>query len=118
MIEHSDKIQKRLLGLYALKDRIMVVAEQESRLRHFRKSKMSIIKNEIGSLNPKWSNAKCEDYARAHPDYIQVCEGFAAATAEAESIRWELKVAMQSMELLRTAEATKRQELKSLTGQT
>ena len=115
-MEHDKNVQQRILGLYKIKDKLVGVAEQESRLRHFRKSKKAILKIEYMTDNPKWSNAKCEDYARAHPEYLEVVDGFSAATAEAEGMRWELKVAMQSMELLRTAEATKRAELKNLGG--
>ena len=117
-MELERNIQQRILALYKIKDDLVVVAEQESRLRHFRKSKLAILKTQCSVENDKWSNVKCEDYARSHPEYIEVCEGFAEATAKAEGYRWELKVAMQSMELLRTAEATKRAEMKNLGGLT
>ncbi len=85
---------------------------QEIQLTHFRKSQLAILKKQYLADNPKWSNAKCDDEARADDQYITVCKGLAEATKEKEKALWQLKNEHAAINLHQTLQADARAKLK------
>jgi hypothetical protein len=70
--------------------------------------KSRLMLEEDGTLGHK------DAYAKAHPDYVLQLEGLKAATEEEERLRYMLAAAQARIEVWKTQEYTKRQELKSL----
>jgi hypothetical protein len=70
--------------------------------------KSRLMLEEDGTLGHK------DAYAKAHPDYIAQLEGLKVATEEEERLRYMLLAAQARIEVWKTQEYTKRQELKNL----
>jgi len=62
-------------------------------LEHFRQSKLAMLAAQAETEDPdKYKTAASRDeYARRHPEYIQVLEGLRDAVAVEEKCRWNLK---------------------------
>ncbi|MCP4974605.1 MAG: hypothetical protein GY931_00460 [Maribacter sp.] len=80
-------------------------------LKHFRKSKLAILKTEYSENNPSWANCKCEDAARADKSYIEVLNGLKEATEISEAARYELEISRAAIQLYQTERADRRAEL-------
>lgn len=80
-------------------------------LGHFRKSKLAILMKQYATRGHETAAAQ-EREARADSEYIQVLEGLREATEICEKERWELNLVKMKFEAWRTAEATKRAEMK------
>jgi len=75
---------------------------------YLRTVKARLMNEETGTLGNK------EAYAYAHPDYVAQLEGLKAATEEEERLKYMLSAAQAKVEIWKTQEYTKRQELKNL----
>jgi len=83
-------------------------------LKHFRKSKLAMLKSEYLKEDSRRSNKACEDLARTHPEYLEVLEGLKEATQISEAAHWELKTSHAGIHLYQTEQATKRAEMQIL----
>lgn len=81
-------------------------------LEEFRKSKKALLMNECPSTMPV--NAR-EQYAYSHPEYIQLIEGLKEAVRVEEKLKWQMTAAEMRCEVLRSAEASARMEVRSTT---
>ena len=75
---------------------------------YLRTVKSRLMNEEAGTLGNK------EAYAYAHPDYIAQLEALKVATEEEERLKYLLLAAQARIEVFKTQEYTKRQELKNL----
>lgn len=73
-------------------------------LEEFRKSKKAIL---MGQCPEKAANAR-EQFAYAHPEYIELLEGLKTAIETEERLRWDLVAAQARVEIWRSQEATNR----------
>lgn len=73
-------------------------------LEEFRKSKKALLYNQA----PEGSIADRENYAYAHPEYLQVLDALKVAVQEEESLRWLMIAAQVRIELWRTRSANDR----------
>ncbi len=89
---------------------------QQVKLEHFRNARRAQLMMQFQKDNPKASVALSETWALAHEDYATVIEGYAAATEQAIKLDWEMRIAQHRLELLRTLEATRREEMRNLGG--
>lgn len=80
-------------------------------LKHFRKSKLAILKIEYQKEDPKRSNIACEDLARANPEYLELLEGLKIATKISTAALWELRTSHAGINLYQTRKADERAEL-------
>ena len=106
--------RERLAQLRALSKVYAKAKGEMVRLTHFRKSKLAILKADFSTNNPKWANCKCEDAARAHPEYIELLTGLGAATETSEAARYELEISRNAIQLFQTERADRRAELNNL----
>lgn len=88
-------------------------AEQEY-LKHFRKSKLAILKSKYLKEDSRRSNAVCDDLARADIEYTQLLEGLREATKTSEAAYWELTIARSGIQLFQTERADRRAEMQNL----
>ena len=75
---------------------------------YLRTVKSRLMNEEAGTLGNK------EAYAYAHPDYIAQLEALKIATNEEERLKYLLLAAQARIEVWKTQEYSKRQELKNL----
>ncbi|NDH05261.1 hypothetical protein EBX93_04955 [bacterium] len=75
---------------------------------YLRTVKSRLMNEETGTLGNK------EAYAYAHPDYVAQLEALKIATEEEERLKYMLSAAQARIEVWKTTEYTKRQELKQL----
>jgi hypothetical protein len=79
-------------------------------LEQFRKSKKAILMSECVD---KAVNAR-EQFAYAHPAYMEVLEGLRAAVEEEERLRWLQITAQLKIEIWRSQEASNRNQDRAL----
>jgi hypothetical protein len=84
------------------------------KLEHFRKSKIAILMAQAELENPeKYKSAASQDaYARRHPEYLDLLEGYRQAVETQEYRRWQLKIREMRFEEWRTEQANQRNEIK------
>lgn len=75
---------------------------------YLRTVKARLMNEETGTLGNK------EAYAYAHPDYVAQLEGLKLATEEEERLKYMIAAAQARIDVWKTYEYTKRQELKNL----
>lgn len=75
---------------------------------YLRTVKSRLMNEETGTLGNK------EAYAYAHPDYVAQLEALKIATKEEERLKYMLAAAQARIEVWKTTEYTKRQEMKNL----
>lgn len=75
---------------------------------YLRTVKSRLMNEETGTLGNK------EAYAYAHPDYVAQLEALKVATEEEERLKYMLSAAQARIEVWKTQEYSKRQELKNL----
>ena len=112
------KTNERIYELKVLGNVYAKAKADEVYLTHFRKSKLAILKKQYLVLNPKWSNAKCDDEARADKDYIEVLEAIRTATEASTAAFWELKTSHAGINIYQTKQADRRAELNNLKDMT
>lgn len=86
-------------------------------LKHFRKSKLAILKGKYQAEDSKRSNAACDDLARADDEYIAILKGIRAAIETSEAAFWELNTSRSGIQIWQTEQSTKRAEMQ-MTGST
>jgi hypothetical protein len=79
-------------------------------LEEFRKSKKAMLMYECVE---KAVNAR-EQYAYAHPDYLELLEGIKAAIEAEEALVWQLRAAQARVEIWRSMEASNRNQDRAL----
>mgnify|MGYP003704366111 CR=1 FL=1 len=77
------------------------------RLEEFRKSKKAILMTEAMKTGIEAANAQ-ERYAYAHPDYIALLDGLAAAVETEEYLKWGMEAARMRVDVWRSEEASNR----------
>lgn len=75
-------------------------------LEEFRRSKKALL---MGQSDETTAVAR-EQYALAHPEYINILEGIKAAVEVEEELRWHLVAAQARVEVWRSQEASNRAE--------
>lgn len=73
-------------------------------LEEFRKSKKALL---MAECPEKAANAR-EQYAYAHPEYIQLLDGLKEAVRAEEELRWKLVAAQMRVEIWRSVQANNR----------
>lgn len=81
-------------------------------LEHFRKVKLALLATEA----PDGSEAFKERWARAHPEYEEVVNGYAKAVEDYERADRELFIALKKADLWQTIQANKRAERQQYNG--
>ena len=94
---------------YVLKNskKYAMAKAQRMYLEEFRKSKKAIL---MSQSTAETAVAR-EQYAYAHPEYIEVLNGIREAVQEEERLRWELIAAQARVDIWRSEESTKRAEM-------
>ena len=83
-------------------------------LEQFRKSKKAILFAEAptvigeGEDSRRATVADRENYAYAHPDYIEILDGLKVAVEEEERLKWKMHAAEAYVEVYRTQSANAR----------
>ena len=80
-------------------------------LKHFRKSKLAMLKAKYLNEDSKRSNAVCGDLARADKDYLEVLLGLREATEVSEAAYWELTISKAGIQIWQTQRADRRAEM-------
>lgn len=84
-------------------------------LEHFRKSKLAILHEsrrvELEGIR-KVTESELDNYARSHPEYIELLEGLRAATEIEEELGLIIKAIWMRSEMWRTEQANDRAERK------
>ena len=107
----EEAIERRLSELRETAKKYAVAFATKEHLDEFKKSKLAILMKQAEREGFATSAAQ-EREARAHPDYLALLDGLRASTEQAESLRWELKIAEIGAEVWRSKEATRRMERK------
>lgn len=79
-------------------------------LEEFRKTKKAILFRE----SPEKTVAEREQWAYAHPEYIEILVGIREAVEREEELRWQMIAAQARIEVWRSNEASNRAVDKSL----
>ena len=106
------KPQQRIAQLHDLGRKYAKAKAECEHLKHFRKSKLAILKAHFQAEDSKRSNAACDDLARAHPQYLEVLDGLKVAIEVSEAALWELKTSHAGINIWQTQRADERAELK------
>lgn len=73
-------------------------------LEEFRKSKKALLMQQSDGKTV----SEREAYAYAHPEYVQLLEGYKVAVEAEETFRWKLKAAELEVDIWRSREASNR----------
>lgn len=99
---------ERIAQLHAL-SKVYAKAKAETEyLKHFRKTKLAILKGRFAAKNTSLSNAACDDLARAHPEYVEVLIGLKEAIETSEAAFWELNISKSGIQIWQTQRADER----------
>ena len=102
---------ERIAQLHTL-SKVYAKAKAETEyLKHFRKSKLAMLKIKYQAEDSKRSNAACDDLARADEDYLAVLNGQKTAIEVSEAAFWELNISSKGIAIWQTLESTKRAEM-------
>jgi len=103
---------ERIAQLHALGKKYAKAKADCEYLKHFRKSKLAILKANYLQDDSKRSNAACDDLARSHPEYLKVLDGLRIAIEISEAALWELKTSHAGINIWQTQRADERADLK------
>jgi hypothetical protein len=78
---------------------------QRVQIENFLKSKKALLMNEASHAK---TIAEREAFAYAHPDYIELGKGLAAAVEREETLKWQMTAAELRVEVWRSQEASNR----------
>lgn len=109
---NNDAIERRLTELREISRQYAKAKAESEYLEHFRRSKRAILMREAEIAGHKTSAAQ-EREAYAHPEYMELLQGFKVAVELAERSRWELEIARMGVEIWRTKESSRRAEAKA-----
>jgi len=107
---------ERIAQLHTLGKQYAKAKAECEHLKHFRKSKLAILKAHFAQEDSKRSNAACDDLARAHPQYIELLDGLKVAIEVSEAALWELKTSHAGINIWQTQRADERAEIKLNSG--
>ena len=103
MIETKD-VEKALEHMRTEAANLAKAKSERIYLEQFRKSKKAML---FGECNDKTAAAK-DNYAYAHPEYLEVLEGLRAAVEAEETLKWKMIAAQAYVEIWRTQQANNR----------
>jgi hypothetical protein len=94
---------------YILKNREAYAQAKAKRiyLEEFRKSKKALLMKDALARGIEAANAQDRE-AYAHPEYIALLEGLAAAIEREETIKWGMEAARMHCDIWRTEQANER----------
>ena len=100
----EKQVEKALEHMRTQADTLGKAKAERIYLDQYRKSKKAILFSECeeGTIAAK------ENYAYAHPDYLEVLDGLKAAVLEEETLRWKMVAAEAYVEVWRSQEASNR----------
>jgi len=107
---------ERIAQLHTLGRQYAKAKAECEHLKHFRKSKLAILKAKYSAEDSKRSNAACDDLARSDSEYIEVLNGLKAAIEVSEAALWELKTSHAGINIWQTQRADERAEIKLNSG--
>lgn len=107
----DEVIERRLHELRETSKRYASALATREHLDEFKKSKLAILMKKYELQGHKTTSAQ-EREARADDQYIELLEGLKTATEQAESLRWELRLAEAGIDIWRTRESSRRAERK------
>lgn len=102
---------QRIMELHELSKKYASAKADCEYLKHFRKSKLAMLKIKYQKEDPKRSNIACGDLARTDEEYLEVLEGLKVATEISEAALWELRTSHAGINLYQTKKADERAEL-------
>ena len=100
----ETKVEEALATMRELASELGQAKANRVHLEQFRKSKKAILFSES---NDK-TIADRENYAYAHPEYIELLEGLKVAVEKEETLKWRMKGAELYVEVWRTQQANNR----------
>ena len=100
----DDEIEKAVDFIRDNAGRAAQARSDRLHLEAFRKSKHAIL---FGKAGPG-TVAASEAWAYAHPEYIELLEGYKIAIKEDDEIRWLMEAAKLKIEVWRTFQANQR----------
>lgn len=94
---------------YILKNREAYAQAKAKRiyLEEFRKSKKALLMKEALTCGIEAANAQ-EREAYAHPEYVYLLQGLAAAIEQEETLKWGMEAARMRCDIWRTEQANER----------
>lgn len=95
--------------IHAMRQAAPMLAEAKANrvyLEQYRKSLKAILFSEA----PDGTIADKENYAYAHPKYLEVLDGLREAVKEEEELKWRMAAAQLKVEVWRTQRADRRTE--------
>ena len=98
------KVEQALATMRELAAELGQAKADRVHLEQFRKSKKAIL---FSDCNEK-TIADRENFAYAHPDYIELLDGLKAAVEKEETLKWRMKGAELYVEVWRTQQANNR----------
>ena len=105
------KTRERVAQLHQLSKVYAKAKAQCDYLKHFRKSKLAMLKAKYSMEDSKRSNAVCGDLARADKEYLEVLNGLKEATEVSEAAFWELTISKAGIQIWQTQRADRRAEM-------
>lgn len=106
------KPQERIVQLHHLGKKYAAAKADCEHLKHFRKSKLAMLKIKYQKEDSRRSNIACGDLARIDPEYLEVLNGLKVAIETSEAALWELKTSHAGINIWQTQRADERAELK------
>ena len=99
---------------YILKNREVYAQAKAKRiyLEEFRKSKKALLMKDALTKGIEAANAQ-EREAYAHPEYVALLQGLAAAIEQEETIKWGMEAARMRCDIWRTEQANERTLVKA-----
>jgi len=98
------KVEEALKTMRELSRPLAAAKANRVHIEQFRKSKKAILFSECEEK----TIADRENYAYAHPDYLELLEGLKVAVEEEEALKWRMKAAELYIEVWRSQEASNR----------
>ena len=98
------KVEEALKTMRELSRPLAEAKANRVHIEQFRKSKKAILFSECEEK----TIADRENYAYAHPDYLELLEGLKVAVQEEEALKWRMKAAELYIEVWRSQEASNR----------
>lgn len=105
---------ERIAQLHDLGKKYAKAKAEREYLKHFRKSKLAILKARYSEEDSKRSNAACDDLARSNDEYLEILNGLRVAIEISEAALWELKTSHAGINIWQTEQSTKRAEMQVL----
>ena len=102
-----------MLAVNWIRDNALPLAKAKANrvyIEEFRKTKKALLMQEAAQKFPAFAAQEREAYA--HKEYQELILGLKEAVQEEEMLKWQMTAAQNKIEIWRTAESTKRAELR------